>query len=115
VSPKGGGKGDGADRVCDSCFNKFVFEAYMWTMNMNRARREQMKLEQSMLEAASNKKNQLMAGSKSPTGPQGSNAMNETMRALEERGQKLDQVNEKSEQLREVSVFGGKYSLFFLI
>lgn len=78
----------------------------MWNLNLNRARREQMKLEQSMLEAAStigSNKKQLLSGAKLTNGPPGSNAMNETMRALEERGQKLDQVNEKSEQLREVN------------
>lgn len=64
-----------------------------------------------MLEsAAANKNGKLMAGSKSTSNTGGSKidasngVMNETMRALEERGQKIAEVAEKSEALTVVGV-----------
>lgn len=105
------GKGDGgADRVCDSCFNRLVFEANRWEIDQNRRRKEQLRLEQSMLESAANKNGKLMAGSKSTSNTGGNKidvsngVMNETMRALEERGQKIAEVAEKSEALTVVGV-----------
>lgn len=103
-------------RVCDSCFNRLVFECQSWNQAVARAKKEQQRREQefqAQQEAASK-------GLKTPTGKEGSfkngksinastsatsGVMNETMRALEERGQRLQNTAEQSEQLREVSFF----------
>jgi hypothetical protein len=112
--PFGSSKNDKStnpDRICDSCFNKFVFECNQWTIACNRARKEQLKLEQSMMESSNSKK--LLTNSRSPNGGSGkdSNAvMNDTMRALEERGQRIQEVADKSEQMKEV-----RFLVFFII
>jgi hypothetical protein len=89
-----------------------VFETYQWTQSNNRVRREREKLEQSMLDAAAHR-SLTTTSQKSPASGRGGdispppppNPMNETMRALEERGQKIQEVSEKSEALREVRKF----------
>jgi hypothetical protein len=116
--PFGGSKNDkssNVDRVCDSCFNKFVFECSQWTIACNRARKEQLKLEQSMMEASNSKK--LLMNSKPPNGGGGKDSnvvMNDTMRVLEERGQRLQEVADKSEQMKEVGFLNLIYlALYF--
>jgi hypothetical protein len=96
-----------------------VFETYQWTQSNNRARREREKLEQSMLDATAHRS--LTTTSQKPPAngrggdispPPPPSTFNETMRALEERGQKIQEVSEKSEALREVRNY--LISFFFI-
>ncbi len=113
-------------RTCDGCFNKFQFEFGVWQQAAIKAKREQDKLEaQRALESSSTKSGSSPSGgdrraadSPSPLREHGSakaassvtnsaaaasSTMSETMRALEERGNRLQDTADKSEQMVEVS------------
>lgn len=103
-----------SERVCDSCFNRFVFEAFQWNQSISRAKKElQLRIEEEAKQAASGNspKGKLSPmNSKSDSAKEVANktnsanaTLNETMRALEERGQKLQETAEKSEMMKEVS------------
>lgn len=92
------------DRVCDGCFNKLSNECFLWQQALQRVRRNQERL------AAENPEvllNEAAIDSPRPGAPQVSstdNARNvamETRRALEQRGERLQQAAERSEEIRQ--------------
>lgn len=94
------------ERVCDSCFNRLTFECFQWQQTMNRVRREQERFEQRLQEERARQQSERRT-SPLPPGKRGDqNArdnMSEAMRALEERGERLQQVADKSEQMKEAA------------
>jgi hypothetical protein len=99
------------ERVCDPCFNRLAFECFQWTQSMARLRKEQAKMEQRMIEERqrilSERNTPPNTGSKriSDNTTAANAAMNETMQAMLERGEKLNQVAEKSEQMNMVRFY----------
>lgn len=107
-------------RTCDGCFNRLVFECGAWVQAREKLRREQEKVdaELRMKSAAADSS----ANSVSGAGTSGktvaevrsvanvgnsaaalNNSLSETVRALEERGQRLQDTADKSELMVEVS------------
>lgn len=110
--PSSGSNKKEGSRVCDSCFNRYNFLCTQYHQNLARMKKEMLKREKEQEEA---NKAKLTGGKDSPVGKNGtrgaasataqtSNTMNETMRALEERGQRLENTAERSEQLKEVDI-----------
>jgi hypothetical protein len=108
----GSNKKEGA-RVCDSCFNRYNFLCIQYHQNLARMKKEMLKREREQEEA---NKSKLTGGKESSVGRNGtgnaaaataqtSDTMNDTMKALQERGQRLENTAERSEQLKEVSRF----------
>lgn len=94
----------GLDRVCDGCFNKLSFECFLWQQAVAKVRRHQEKL------AAENPElliNDVAIADNGRGGGGGSsvdrarNVATETRRALEQRGERLQQASERSEELRQ--------------
>eukprot|EP01039_Chlorochromonas_danica_P002216 gene2216-2420_t len=110
------GKAEG-ERVCDCCFNRLLFSCSEWNQALNMAKKVQRKIEESLKEemerrevltlkspASTGSMNSM--GGKSPMSSTGKSigaanaAANETLKVLEERGEKMSEVAEKSEQLK---------------
>ena len=104
------------DRVCDGCFNKLSFECVLWQQAMAKVRKHQEKLAaenpELLLSAAtiSSGGTNSTAGAGSGSAGGGSstsralNAATATRRALEQRGEKLALVAERSEEMRQVGL-----------
>jgi DNA-directed RNA polymerase subunit RPC12/RpoP len=102
------------DRVCDGCFNKLAHECFLWQQAVQRVRRAQEKLAAEAPELLLNEASltgqgrsmSFAAGGASP-GPSGvdraRNVATETRRALEQRGERLQQASERSDQIRQVT------------
>lgn len=96
----------GLDRVCDGCFNKLTFECFLWQQAVAKVRRHQEKLAAENPELLIN--DVAIADSSGRGGGGGSavdrarNVATETRRALEQRGERLQQASERSEELRQV-------------
>jgi len=119
---------DIGERVCDGCFNKLSHECFLYQQAMAKIRKHEAKLaeanlEMEMLKEAESSKQSLaklfsssassstsaIATSTNRNKPTSSTAIGsaqlvatETRRALEKRGEKLQQFAEKSELLRQV-------------
>ena len=103
------------DRVCDGCFNKLAHECFLWQQAVQKVRRAQEKLaaenpELLLNEASISGPEQSGGGggvaSSSKAGVSGAdrarNIATETRRALEQRGERLQQASERSEEMRQV-------------
>lgn len=117
LSPKEGasGKRGGGDRVCDGCFNKLAHECFLWQQAVQKLRRAQEKLaaeapelllNEASLASPGRSVSQAAGGGESPVRSGGMdrarNVATETRRALEQRGERLEQVSERSEIMRQV-------------
>jgi hypothetical protein len=96
------------DRVCDGCFNKLSLECVLWQQAMAKVRRNQEKLaaeNPELLTAEANATGSSSAMSM-PAAMVGKvmNVAMQTRRALELRGERLEQVAERSEELRQVEI-----------
>lgn len=94
----------GGDRVCDGCFNKLSNECFLWQQALQRVRRNQEKLAaenpELLLNEASIESPRAGAPQVSSTDKARNVAM-ETRRALEQRGERLAQAAERSEEIRQ--------------
>lgn len=84
-----------------------VFECFQWSQAVARARKEQLRVEQQIIESRAKSPSAPYSGksnsSKKASTETAQGAMSEAMRNMEERGEKLQQMADKSEQMREVS------------
>jgi hypothetical protein len=107
------GKADG-ERVCDCCFNRLSFACAEWCQAMNKAKKVQLKIEKSVKEEqekrGDNVKILVNTSSRSSTSSSpvrrnvsaATGAAAETLQVLEDRGQKIDELSEKTEQMKVV-------------
>jgi ankyrin repeat protein len=127
TSPSNASKKFEPERACDSCFNRLVFEYHQWCLTLARLRREQQRYEQRMVEGRAmqrtgsvetaggigssnssvrrNTSSQQLFNNNGDLSPvsmtaQPMQAMSDAMRNLEERGERLQQVAERSEEMR---------------
>lgn len=97
----------GMDRVCDGCFNKLTFECFLWQQAVQKVRRHQEKLaaenpELLINDVAIADNSRGVGGSGGSSLDRTRNVATEMRRALEQRGERLQQASEQSEQLRQV-------------
>ena len=121
-SPSPAGKGGGGDRVCDGCFNRLTFECFQWSLADNKAKKAEAKAAAAAAaeydQFLQTEKGKLMHGSDGSSGKGGAAGVwagalagaagvlaagAETRIALEQRGEKLELLAQKSDALNEVS------------
>jgi hypothetical protein len=97
-------------RICDGCFNRYNFLCTQYYQNLARMRKEKQKRDKELEESnklilTGEKDSPALKNAKnaSASTAQTASAMNDTMKALEERGQRLENAAERSEQMREVN------------
>jgi hypothetical protein len=100
------------DRVCDGCFNRLAHECFLWQQAMQKVRRAQERLaaenpELLLSEASLTDGTASTAGGGTAAASAGANGARnvamETRRALEQRGERLQQASERSEEMRQVN------------
>mmetsp|Transcript_29609 Transcript_29609/g.65638 ORF Transcript_29609/g.65638 Transcript_29609/m.65638 type:complete len:702 (-) Transcript_29609:18-2123(-) len=103
VPPTPPKQGKDFERVCDGCFNKLAHESFLFQQAMIKTRKFQEKLAaenpELLLSEASLEETKYGSGS-AGSASKAKNAATETRRLLEARGEKLQQVSERSEQIK---------------
>ena len=109
TAANGSKKVPSGDRVCDGCFNKLSHECFLWQQALQRVRRNQERLAAENPELLLNEAS--LDGPTAGGGKSGASSVDtaknvamETRRALEQRGERLQQAAERSEEMRQVHV-----------